>query len=338
MSRNAEFDIALSFAGENRSYVDQVANLLRDAGIKVFYDLFEEANLWGKNLYDYLTEIYKDKALFTIMFISEHYGRKLWTNHERQAMQARAFQENQEYILPARFDNTEIPGILSTIGYISLNNRDPSSFVEVILKKLVYSGRTVPSELMRKSLFSTSTIPRVDPINSKVVVKSTSGEPIYGASVIAVADNGTTKSASTNQEGVAALIIPTRRLFKLLVAHASYPGAIVESWDPHEDVEVKLLPAEKIGSIICQSTCYINGLAGRLNPILDTSNRTYLYADNIAIDGGKQQPAKFSNNVPLELEDCNCVIMEVRILYIHRSYALTKTVRYGERIKCLPPQ
>jgi hypothetical protein len=114
MSRNAEFVIALSFAGENRSYVDQVANLLRDAGVKVFYDLFEEANLWGKNFYDYLTEIYKDKALFTIMFISEHYGRKLCTNHERQAMQARAFQENQEYILPARFDNTEIQGILST--------------------------------------------------------------------------------------------------------------------------------------------------------------------------------------------------------------------------------
>jgi hypothetical protein len=327
MNRNAEFDIALSFAGENRSYVDQVANLLRDAGVKVFYDLFEEANLWGKNLYDYLTEIYKDKALFTIMFISEHYGRKLWTNHERQAMQARAFQENQEYILPARFDDTEIPGILSTIGYLSLNNRDPSSFVEVILKKLVYSGRTVPSELMRKSLFSTSNIPRVDPINSKVVVKSTAGEPIYGASVIAIADNGTTKSASTNQEGIAALIIPTRRLFKLLVAHASYPGAIVESWDPYEDVEVQLFPAEKIGSIICHSTCYINGLAGRLNPILDTRNRTYLYADNIAIDGGKQQPATFSNNVPLELEDCNGVIMEVRILYIQGSTSLIQYIK-----------
>ena len=58
MSRTVEFEIALSFAGEDRVFVDQVANLLRDSGVKVFYDLFEEANLWGKNLYDYLSEIY----------------------------------------------------------------------------------------------------------------------------------------------------------------------------------------------------------------------------------------------------------------------------------------
>ena len=226
MSRNFEFDIALSFAGENRSYVDQVANLLRDKGVTVFYDVFEEANLWGKNLYEYLTEIYKDKALFTIMFISEHYKCKLWTNHERQAMQARAFQENQEYILPARFDDTQIPGILPTIAYISLNNRDPNSFVEVILKKLVYSGRTVPSKLIRKTLFSISTISRVDPINSKLNVRSTTGEPISNATIIAIADNGTTKSTSTDQMGIANLTIPTRRLYNLIVAHPLYPGTI----------------------------------------------------------------------------------------------------------------
>jgi len=99
-----EFDIALSFAGEDRGYVDQVANLLRDSGVKVFYDLFEEANLWGKNLYDYLSDVYTNKAVYTIMFISKHYADKLWCSYERQSMQARAFQEHQEYILPARFE------------------------------------------------------------------------------------------------------------------------------------------------------------------------------------------------------------------------------------------
>ena len=76
-----EFDIALSFAGEDRVYVDQVANLLRDSGVKVFYDLFEEANLWGKNLYDYLSEVYTNKAVYTIMFISQHYAQKMWCSH-----------------------------------------------------------------------------------------------------------------------------------------------------------------------------------------------------------------------------------------------------------------
>jgi hypothetical protein len=125
MSNSKEFEIALSFAGEDREYVDQVANLLRDSGVKVFYDLFEEANLWGKNLYDYLTEIYMNKAVYTIMFISDAYSKKLWTSHERQAMQARAFQENQEYILPVRFDETQIPGVLPTIGYIDVSSKSP---------------------------------------------------------------------------------------------------------------------------------------------------------------------------------------------------------------------
>jgi TIR domain len=147
MSKDTEFDIALSFAGEDRPYVDRVAKLLRDEKVKVFYDLFEEEKLWGKDLYEYLTEIYRDKSLFTIMFISKDYNRKLWTNHERRAMQARAFKESQEYILPARFDNTEIPGFLGTTGYVSLRDRDPKSFVKMILKKLDDSGRRTVTSL-----------------------------------------------------------------------------------------------------------------------------------------------------------------------------------------------
>ncbi len=118
MRRDVQFEIALSFAGEDRLYVDQVANLLRDSGVAVFYDLFEEAKLWGKNLYDYLSDVYQNKALYTIMFVSKHYAGKLWPSHERQAMQARAFQEHHEYVLPARFDNTDIPGILPTVAYV----------------------------------------------------------------------------------------------------------------------------------------------------------------------------------------------------------------------------
>ena len=75
MTRQVEFDIALSFAGEDREYVDQVAHILKGKGISLFYDKFEEANLWGKNLYDYLSDIYQNKALYTIMFISENYNK-----------------------------------------------------------------------------------------------------------------------------------------------------------------------------------------------------------------------------------------------------------------------
>jgi len=136
MNQNKKFDIALSFAGEEREYVDRIAKLLKQDKISVFYDLFEETNLWGKNLYDYLSDIYKNQARYTIIFISENYIKKLWTNHERQSMQARAFQESEEYILPVRFDDTVVPGISNTVGYIDLRTKTPEELVEKIKKKL----------------------------------------------------------------------------------------------------------------------------------------------------------------------------------------------------------
>ncbi|CAA6827818.1 MAG: Unknown protein [uncultured Thiotrichaceae bacterium] len=111
-------------------------NLRFDPLPNVFYDKFEEAKLWGKDLYVYLNEIYREKAKYTIMFISENYSEKLWTNHERKSMQERAFRESREYILPARFDDTEIPGVSTTVGYIDLRIKTPIELSELVIEKL----------------------------------------------------------------------------------------------------------------------------------------------------------------------------------------------------------
>jgi hypothetical protein len=131
-----EYDVALSFAGEDRPYVEEVATALKAAGVKVFYDRFEEVALWGENLYDHLSEVYGKQARYTVMFISEHYAKKVWTNHERESAQARALEENTACILPARFDDTEVPGLRRTVGYLSLHGRDPKDFAELIARKV----------------------------------------------------------------------------------------------------------------------------------------------------------------------------------------------------------
>lgn len=131
-----EYDVALSFAGEDRGYVAKVASILRGKGIKVFYDKYEEVELWGKDLYTHLDEIYRLKSQYCVMFISANYKSKLWTNHERESAQARAFDENREYILPARFDDTEIPGIKPTVGYIDLRGLSPEQFASLVLEKI----------------------------------------------------------------------------------------------------------------------------------------------------------------------------------------------------------
>ena len=130
------YDVALSFAGEDRHQAKAIADLLIEKRIRVFYDDYAKADLWGKDLYTHLAEVYSEKARYCVMLLSQHYAVKLWTNHERKAAQARAFQENSEYILPIRLDDSQIPGILPTTGYIHIRDTPLGEIVELLLAKL----------------------------------------------------------------------------------------------------------------------------------------------------------------------------------------------------------
>lgn len=131
-----DYDVALSFAGEDRPQAEAIASLLIKRGVRVFYDKHEQADLWGKDLYTHLIEVYQKKARYCLMFLSEHYARKLWTNHERSAAQARAFAESKEYILPLKLDDAQIPGVLNTVGHVDLRSTPSSEVVDLLLKKL----------------------------------------------------------------------------------------------------------------------------------------------------------------------------------------------------------
>jgi len=130
------YDIAVSFAGEDREYVEKIAKVIQLKGMTVFYDRYEEADLWGKDLYVHLTEVYRDNSKFCLMFISKNYEKKQWTNHERRAAQARAFRENQEYILPLRLDDTDIDGILETTGYADSRYKSIEEIVNMLRVKI----------------------------------------------------------------------------------------------------------------------------------------------------------------------------------------------------------
>ena len=138
-----QFDVALSFAGEDRKYVEKVAKELKKMEIHVFYDKYETVCLWGKNLYDHFENLYQNMARYSVLFISKYYAKKVWANHERKNAQARAFISNQEYVLPARFDNTKIPGVLPTVGYVNLKDYSPKKFAQIIKQKIGYIPRYV---------------------------------------------------------------------------------------------------------------------------------------------------------------------------------------------------
>ncbi len=139
-----EFDVAISFAGRQRPQAEEIAQYLKDAGVKVFYDKYEQSDLWGKDLYAHLTEVYQKKARYCLMLVSSQYAERVWPTLERRAAQARALSEKGEYILPVRFDDTEIPGLLNTIGYISFSEFGVEAVCKLLLEKLVGASNEAP--------------------------------------------------------------------------------------------------------------------------------------------------------------------------------------------------
>lgn len=140
-------DVAFSFAGEQREYVEKVASYVEnEGGLSVFYDFNYEVDMWGTNLVDYFKFVFETQANFCVMFISKDYAAKTWPNFERQIIQAKSlFQDG--YLLPVRFDDTPIKGEIPTVKYLNIQNMSPEELGERIIKKVVGSEKyTVKKE------------------------------------------------------------------------------------------------------------------------------------------------------------------------------------------------
>ena len=130
------WDVALSFAGAQRPYVEQVASALTARGVRCFYDADEQIDLWGKYLAEELAAIYAEQAAAVVVFVSAEYAARDWTRLERRAALGRAVRERREYVLPARFDDTPLPGLLSDMVAVDLRGRPPQQFAAMIGAKL----------------------------------------------------------------------------------------------------------------------------------------------------------------------------------------------------------
>jgi hypothetical protein len=132
-----KYDFGLSFAGEDRELAKELARLLKLERIRVFYDHDAEAELWGQDLYQKFQKIYGEECRFFVPFVSANYMKKNWPKHELKQAQARDFKSNVEYILPIRLDDTELPGLNETVGYIDYRRRSILQIAQLCQEKLV---------------------------------------------------------------------------------------------------------------------------------------------------------------------------------------------------------
>ena len=167
------------------------------------------------------------------------------------------------------------------------------------------------------------TLPAAEPDSgpaSVVITVRRDGLLLADADVLALFPNNMWKRASTDANGEALLELHSVHLPMTVYVAADGCAAHVEGgWIPSERaLAVKLVALPGGGSVVFpEGTGHIPGLAGRLNPILDTSFRTYLYASNIAINDGQQQPVRFvPGEEELRLTDADGRELLVRIVAI----------------------
>ncbi|MDR1387940.1 MAG: TIR domain-containing protein [Propionibacteriaceae bacterium] len=131
-----DFDIAVTFAGEDRAFVDEVVVLVKEAGLTVFYDEDAKIEMWGQDLTEYFPDVYEHRARFAVMFVSAHYAAKPWTRLERRNVLARAMQSPTPYLLPVRLDSTELAGVRITVAYLDAQVEGASGIAAAIMAKL----------------------------------------------------------------------------------------------------------------------------------------------------------------------------------------------------------
>ena len=162
---------------------------------------------------------------------------------------------------------------------------------------------------------------------SAVITVWSRGRPLPGAELLVLFPNKTWKHALTNEDGQAAVDLHTTHLpmtvFTAALGYAAHPE---HDWTPGQGaLAVQLDPLPKGGSVIySEATGYLPGLKGGLNPIRDTHDRTYLYAFNVSINQGMQQPVHFVLGEDLRLTDAGGTELMVRIVDIVGRSALVE--------------
>ena len=136
------------------------------------------------------------------------------------------------------------------------------------------------------------------------VRREDSGEPLRDVHVLLVYPNKTYLETRTDPFGFADFELHSRLPMTVLCAAPGFLASVDRGYRGEWPLDVRMRPTEDGGSlIIANRTGRLPGIRGRLNPILDNLDRSYLYAENVAINDGMQQPVRFSLDEPVRLTD-----------------------------------
>lgn len=107
-TRDFEWDIAISFAGENRALAEFIGQQLGELDISVFYDKNYEDNYLGGTWSKEFLDIFLNKSRFVVAILDKHHKDKVWPTFERDCFTPRV---PESEVIPIFLDKTVFPGI-----------------------------------------------------------------------------------------------------------------------------------------------------------------------------------------------------------------------------------
>lgn len=117
-SKDYRYDVALSFAGENRKLARHVANQLSILDMSVFFDEYFETNFLGMAWNEEFKEIFSSNSRLVVCFLDKHHNDKIWPTFERECFRPRVAEAE---VIPVYLDETVFVGIPSDIVGIKPN-------------------------------------------------------------------------------------------------------------------------------------------------------------------------------------------------------------------------
>lgn len=156
------FAVALSFPGEHRRFVRNVANRLAEelGSERVFFDEWYESRIRGNNADLTLMRVYRDDSDLVVPFFSEHY-RKMWCQIEWRAIRAVLAERREDNaVLPVHIDGTRIEGWETVDLGIRKGRKTGRQVADEILEfyrqrrpvePLEVAGRVIPFETVGES-------------------------------------------------------------------------------------------------------------------------------------------------------------------------------------------
>jgi tetratricopeptide (TPR) repeat protein len=135
---NKRFRIAISFAGEKRDFVKEVASILakRFGETAILYDKFHKAEFARDDLAAHLTNLYRNESDLIVVVLCPDYDKKEWCGLEWKTIRGLLKQRKVDKIMLARFGLVDPEAFEGLAGYLDLDSETPESTATELLKRL----------------------------------------------------------------------------------------------------------------------------------------------------------------------------------------------------------